>query len=90
MELAIGLVWCMSPILGYVIATQKQDGFLGALFGLFLGPIGVIAAGFLDSRPMCPMCHTRLNQRPQICPACKTMFKWKGGECTYFQPNEQK
>lgn len=43
------------------IAEQRQAGTEGFFFGLFFGPLGVIAAGFLDRRPRCPRCGGRIN-----------------------------
>ena len=42
------------------VASQKQALFRGVVYGLFLGPLGVIAAGLLDGRAHCPQCGERV------------------------------
>ena len=43
------------------VGAQKRSRLSGMLLGLFFGPLGVIAAGFLDARPQCRNCGGRLN-----------------------------
>jgi hypothetical protein len=55
-------VLCLiSAIMGAYLGEQKQATTAGLLFGFFLGPLGVITAGFLDRRPFCAECGGRLN-----------------------------
>jgi len=71
--LIIGLIIC--GLFACQIAEQKQAGNRGFWLGLFLGPAGVIAAGFMDGRPQCPQCGGRLNdtkdQEFNTCPECR-------------------
>ena len=63
-------VWFCSFIAGGLIGGERGSPFGGMCLGLFLGPFGVIAAGFLDARGYCRRCHGRLNGRPEVCPHC--------------------
>jgi hypothetical protein len=71
--LLVGLLIC--ALFAYQIADQKRAGSQGFWLGLFLGPAGVIAAGFMDSRAQCPQCGGRLNDTKDkqfnICPECR-------------------
>jgi hypothetical protein len=68
----IGLVIC--ALFGCQVAEQKQAGNRGFWLGLFMGPAGVIAAGFMDGRPQCARCGGRLNNTKQkqfdVCQYC--------------------
>ena len=70
----IGLVIC--GLFACQIAEQKQAGNRGFWLGLFLGPAGVIAAGFMDGRSQCPHCGGRLNDTKEkqfdVCPNCRS------------------
>ena len=59
-------------VAGSVIAGRKDAGVAGFILGFFLAPAGMIAAGFLDSRPQCLSCNGRTNGKPRICPHCHT------------------
>lgn len=52
MEFVIIGVWLVCGIVGRIVGSQKGAGTLGAVLGLLLGPLGVIAAGFVDARPI--------------------------------------
>ncbi len=79
----VGLIF---GVLGYKVGSQKEAGFEGFLYGCMFGPFGALIACFLDRRANCPHCGTKLNGMPQVCPACRTEFKWNGTKCTYFPP----
>jgi hypothetical protein len=70
--LLVGLLVC--ALFAYQIAEQKRAGSQGFWLGLFLGPAGVIAAGFMEGRPQCPKCGGRLNDTKDkefnTCPDC--------------------
>jgi hypothetical protein len=79
----IGLVvaiagWIISVGFAGEIAAQKQSRGSGILLGILFGPLGMIAAGFLDGRPYCPQCGSRINSSPSrqfpICPSCRHEF----------------
>jgi uncharacterized membrane protein YeaQ/YmgE (transglycosylase-associated protein family) len=69
----IGLVLC--AYYACSIAEQKQAANRGFWMGLLLGPVGVIAAGFLEGRPQCPRCGGRVNDTKEVtydvCPSCR-------------------
>jgi hypothetical protein len=69
----IGLLVC--ALFGSQVAEAKRAGNRGFWLGLFLGPAGVIAAGFVDQRPQCLHCGGRLNDTADVlytvCPHCR-------------------
>lgn len=71
----------ISAVAGDVIARQKQAEWVGFWLGLLLGPLGVVAACFIDRRPNCPHCGGRINATPAkrypICPHCKTELSYQ-------------
>ena len=79
-------VWLACGHLGNVVASEKCAGPLGAFYGFVFGPLGLFAAAFIDRRPSCPMCGTRLNKKPTLCVGCKGRFEWKGNECHFLPP----
>jgi hypothetical protein len=48
------------------VGARKNCRFSGIILGLFFGPLGIIAAGFLDARPQCPNCGGRLNGTKEV------------------------
>ena len=69
------LLWIITGgVCGAVIAYYKEAAHQGCLLGVLFGPLGVIAAAFLDFRPQCMTCGQRLNRingkQPRICPHC--------------------
>lgn len=90
MELLI-FTWIACPVAGGIIASRKKATLGGALLGLFLGPIGVIAAFALDGRPSCPTCQSKLDGRGEICPLCKTDLEWRiNGPIERKKPREKR
>ena len=73
-RLAIVVGWAVSALAGAHIGGHKQAGWGGFLLGAFFGPLGVIAAGFLDGRPVCANCggrHNGTQERPfPVCQYC--------------------
>ena len=70
-------LWCVvHAICGAIVGHGKERTFGGAILGLLFGPIGVITAFALDGRPTCPMCESRLNRSPRVCPCCRTDLDW--------------
>ena len=55
------VLWLISPFFGWYVGSMKQAQDGGLVLGLLLGPIGVVAAGLLDNRPLCPRCGGRVN-----------------------------
>jgi hypothetical protein len=74
---AIGLwMWFSSGVAAGIVGHARQAAIAGAVLGLFLGPIGVIAAFSLDGRASCPHCAGRLEGRGQICQHCHRPIRW--------------
>ena len=61
---------------GTQLAEQREGGFYGGLLGFFFGPVGIIAAGFVDARPRCPACRERVGSMAILCPHCRTALEW--------------
>jgi hypothetical protein len=58
------------------VGDKRNCSWLGFLAGLFFGPLGIIVAGFLENRPQCQRCGSRLNIDKQnkvysVCPHCQ-------------------
>ena len=69
-------VWFGSAVAAGIIGHARQAAIAGAVLGLFLGPIGVVAAFALDGRASCPHCAGRLDGRGQICQHCHRPIRW--------------
>lgn len=67
-------------VVGAYIAGNKCASTSGFLWGLILGPIGVVVACFLDERPRCPRCKERVNPQAEICAHCRSAVAWVAGE----------
>lgn len=62
---------CTFGKLGAMIARKKNAATRGAFVGMAFGPIGLLIAGFLDERPSCPKCKTRVDPSATICSGCR-------------------
>ena len=69
-------VWIACGILGGIVGNEKNAMGGGLLLGFIFGPFGLIAALWLDSRPMCPQCKGRLNGEASVCPFCHIAIGW--------------
>ena len=69
-------IWFGSGVAAGLIGYSRQAPIAGAVVGLFLGPIGVVAAFALDGRAACPHCAGRLDGRGQICQHCHRPIRW--------------
>lgn len=69
--LVLGLV---STLLGALIGRQREAAGFGAILGLLLGPLGVIVAIFVDSRPFCSLCRERIASGALKCPHCHSQL----------------
>lgn len=61
------------------IAARREAGLTGLMLGLFFGPLGIIAAGFLDERQACPHCGNAVNNNFATCAACHGAVHWVEG-----------
>jgi hypothetical protein len=69
-------MWFSSAVAAGIIGHARQAAIPGLVLGLFLGPIGVVAAFSLDGRASCPHCAGRLEGRGQICQHCHRPIRW--------------
>lgn len=75
--------WFLCAVAADDIAKQKRAGWAGFGLGFLFGPVGIIAAGFLDRRPNCPRCGGRLEGSTQspypVCQHCGVELVWVTG-----------
>jgi hypothetical protein len=67
--------WFISMAFAAHFGGQRNAGMTGLFLGFLFGPVGMIAAGFLDGRPNCSRCGGRQNVKPthqryEICEHC--------------------
>ena len=74
---AILWIWFSSAVAAGIIGHARQAAPAGAVLGLFLGPLGVLAAFALDGRSSCPHCAGRLDGRGHICQHCHRPIRWE-------------
>lgn len=84
------LTWIVWPVIGALVASRHGAWLAGLMLGMFLGPLGLLLAFFVDARPNCPGCGGRLPLKPRErgrltadgfnrCPHCRTDLSWNGG-----------
>jgi hypothetical protein len=72
--------WAASVVAGAIAGYAKRAAYPGACLGLFLGPVGVIAALGLDYRRECPICTGKADMHRDgkaICQYCRTPVYWR-------------
>ena len=80
--------WCLWAFLGYLIGNRRGRGFAGAMWGLFLGPIGLLVifiAG--DSRAKCQWCSRPIEKEKRRC-KCGHLYSDHGEHRSYVDPVE--
>jgi hypothetical protein len=86
---AVVAVWVGSILAGALAASAKRGTAFGAFAGVFLGPLGAIAALGIDDRPFCPRCGGRLDAEASICQHCHVELWWQHGCPSLESPDEQ-
>lgn len=72
MELGVFL-WLVCAVAAAAIGSKKGEAGSAFLFGLVLGPIGVlIALASTGNRKPCPTCREPIHKKAEICPHCRT------------------
>jgi len=71
----IGILWVTSAFAGAFVGQSRKAEVQGFLLGLFLGPVGVLAAFRMDNRTRCPQCREPSNDLARRCPFCGTRFE---------------
>jgi len=65
-------LWC--PIwmfAGAVIGQSRAQPIAGALWGFFLGPIGIMIVLLTGGR-VCPSCRSTIHPHATVCPRCQS------------------
>jgi hypothetical protein len=69
-------IWIVCGAISGAIANGKGNSFiLWFIVGLFLGPIGIIAALISGSAYKCPACRKGVDKEAVKCPYCQTDIK---------------
>jgi len=70
-EIAV-LIWIACGIVAAIIGSQKGEGIAGFIFGLILGPIGILVAlSSSGNRRPCPYCKEMIHRQALACPRCQ-------------------
>ena len=71
--IVVGLIlWVVSPFLGAAIWKRKQGSvWVGALFGLLLGPLVLLMLLATPSTRRCPMCASLIPKVARVCGQCR-------------------
>ena len=71
MEQLTALVWIASAIAAALVGSSKGEAGMGFLFGLGLGPIGLLLAIVSrGDRVDCPSCGEPIRRRAIVCKHC--------------------
>jgi hypothetical protein len=70
-------IWLVSIFIAAIIGGTRGSPVGGALLGIFLGPIGVLAAFGLRSTKVakCPMCKEWIQKDAVKCPRCQSTLE---------------
>lgn len=67
----VGL-WFFCAIIATMIGSRKGEAGSAFLFGLILGPLGVILALLsTGSRKKCQFCREYVDKKATVCPRCQ-------------------
>lgn len=70
----IGLLFVCAVIASVISSNKGDSGFMGFLYGLFLGPLGVILA-WLTGGAICGKCKKNIHHKATKCPYCQSELK---------------
>ena len=71
----VGIMSGVCAVIGGIIGDRKDAGLAGVMWGMFLGPLGVLIAA-LVLKLRCPHCNGRLNGKPSRCQHCAQEISW--------------
>lgn len=66
------IFWFLCVIIGAILGHRKGELIGGLLFGLLLGPIGVVIVLLhKGNRQACPYCRELMHKEATVCPHCQ-------------------
>jgi hypothetical protein len=66
------LFWTLCAIVASIIGNKKGEAGWGCLWGILLGPIGILIAILSDgNRKPCPFCQEKVHEAATVCPHCR-------------------
>jgi hypothetical protein len=66
------VLWIAFAMIATIIAGKKDEAGWGCLWGVLLGPIGVLIAILSDGdRKPCPFCQEKVHKAATVCPHCR-------------------
>jgi len=69
------LPFMICACVGAAIGERRCATKAGFLWGLILGPVGWIVTFFIDNRPECSACRSRVHPEATVCPHCRQSFQ---------------
>jgi hypothetical protein len=71
------VIWVGCVVAAWAIGNSKSSPGGGLLLGIFLGPIGVLAAFALvdNKRAKCPHCRELIDKEATKCPKCQSSLE---------------
>ena len=65
-------LWLVCGVVAAMIGSKKGEGCAGFIFGVLLGPIGILIAVLSSgNRKSCPSCKEMINKQAKVCPHCQ-------------------
>jgi len=70
------LLWLLFGFISAIVGAKKGEGCLGFIFGVLLGPIGLlIVIASSGNRKICPYCKSKVHKDALVCPHCQRDLK---------------
>lgn len=69
------IFWIFCGVTASVVGESRNFKAGGFIFGLMLGPLGILLTLLIDCRPTCKSCRSRISTRAKICRHCHQPVK---------------